>query len=276
MHGLGRPLGARGVVVAAGASVLMGWGAATAAAQPPAEAPATISFCATSEHFPMTRAGTPPGFELEVARAIAARLEAQVRFTWLHPFEDDFERAVLDGRCDAALGAIGALTGSDPTAGAHAPPGLRLSAPYQEVAYRLISRSGARAVRTLADLGETRVAVEGESVVVYTLRQRGRRVHVLDDYDAVIAAVADGRAEYGYVWGPVAGPLLRERRDVALVSAFTPVDRWGLSLALRARDDSLRRAVDGAVRQLVSVGAVERIAERYHLACCDAGRASRR
>lgn len=226
-----------------------------------------LTFCVADDNMPMSQDASPPGFEVELARAIAARAGAEVRFTWLEP-EERTEEALATGRCDAAPGAV---ADPDPMAGGRPMPGLRLSVPYARVGYLLIGRPGARPVESLTDVGDDRIAVEGESIVVYTLRQRGHRVHVLHDTDAVIEAVADGRAEYGYIWGPLAAWLLRQARDVTVLPMRVPAaDQWQLAFAIRESDEAVRQVVNRAIEDLIASGTIARLAERYHVSCCDA------
>lgn len=93
--------------------------------------------------------------------------------------------------------------------------------------------------------------MEAESVPVYNLKQRGRSIHAFFDYEAVITAVADGRAKYGYLWRPVAARLLGGRTDVVTAAGFQPEDRWNSALAAG------RRPV-AACRPGQAVGALDR------------------
>jgi ABC-type amino acid transport substrate-binding protein len=239
--------------------------AAAAAAQAPRR---TLTFCAGADNLPMSQEGSPAGFEVEIARALAARLGAEARFVWLdlHGGES-FEQAVLAGRCDAALGAI---VDPGPLAGDRTITGVTLTPAFYGAAYQLIRRAAAKPVRSLDELGGTRVAVEGESIVTYTLRQRGRPVHVLRTAEGVIDAVADGRASYGYLWGPVAEQPRRDRSDVVIDAAFEPTDRWNVAMAVREKDRSLQQALTAAGRALIERGVVARTLATYRLPCCAA------
>jgi polar amino acid transport system substrate-binding protein len=229
--------------------------AATAAS---AQTVKTLTFCAGTDNLPLSHPGS--GIEVEFARALAPRIGAEARFTWLDAHEESFEQAVLDGRCDAALGAI---VDPGPMAGDRTLPGVKLSDPYYAAGYLLVRRVVARPVRTLEEIGDSRIAVEMVSIPVYTLRQRGLGVYALRDSEAVIQAVADGRAEYGYLWGPLTASLLRDRNDVVLVKEFEPEERWSFALALRASGGELLDAVNAAIGEMVREGEMERIFARY-------------
>jgi ABC-type amino acid transport substrate-binding protein len=221
-----------------------------------------LTFCVGVDNLPMSDASGPSGFEVELARTLAKRLGSEAVFEWLDPHRDLTEKAVLDGRCDAALGAIvepGGMAGAQPVTG------VTLTAPYYSAGYQLIRRSGARPVSDLEELRGTRIALEGESLVTYTLRQQGHAVHVLRDYGGVIAALADGRAEYGYLWGPLAAWMLRDRSDVVLETEFRPAERWNFAMAVRKDNESFRQALNAAIRDLVGSGAAAEIFRKYEV-----------
>jgi polar amino acid transport system substrate-binding protein len=231
-----------------------------AAAAAEAQAPRALTFCVGLDNLPLAEVMPPSGIEVEFARALAGRLGAEARFEWIDPLEDIVEQAVLEGRCDAALGAIvepGAMAGARPVTG------VTLTEPYYDAGYLLIRGPDARPARALEELREIRIAVEGESLVTYTLRQQGHKVHVLRDYQGVIDAVAEGRAEYGYLWGPLAAWVTRDRSDVVLAKEFQPPELWSFAMAVRQDDPPLRRALNGSIRELVANGAVAEIFAKY-------------
>ena len=233
-----------------------------AAATTQAQLPGALTFCVGVDNLPMSEASGPSGVEVELARALAKQLGREARFEWLDPHRDFAEKAVLDGRCDAALGAIvepGGMAGAQPVTG------VTLTEPYYSAGYLLIRRSGARPVGTLEGLRGTRIALEGESLVTYTLRQQGHAVHVLREYGDVVSALADGRAEYGYLWGPLAAWLLRERSDVVVEKDFQPTELWSFAMAVREADTELRQALNRGIREMVQGGSLTGIFAKYQV-----------
>lgn len=233
-----------------------------AAAAARAQAPDPLTFCAGFDNLPMSEMGTPAGFEIEFAEALATRLGRQARFEWIDPHSDLVEDAVVEGRCEVALGAMadpGALVGARPTSG------LMLTEPYYDAGYLLIRRAGARPAGALEELRDTHIAVDGHSTSIFTLRQRGYKLHMLHDYQAVIDALADGRAEYGYLWGPLAAWVTRHRNDVVLAKEFQPPDLWSFALAVREADTALREALNRGIREMVDSGSLTEIFSRYHV-----------
>lgn len=209
---------------------------------------------------PLSDKNPPSGFEVEFAKAVAKRIGAEADFVWLSSHADSFEQAVLDARCDVALGAI---METEPMAGSRTLKGVVLTKPYYGAGYILIRRADAPSVNSLDELGENRVAIEAESIVAYTLRQSGRKVHLLKDAEAVIKAVADGRERYGYLWGPIASWNLQGRKDVIVESNFTSPDQWLFAMAVREKDAELLKKLNKAVRSLSKSKTTARLMTAY-------------
>jgi ABC-type amino acid transport substrate-binding protein len=251
------------MLAAASAAVLL------ACADLSAQAARPLAFCLAADNLPFSAAFPPRGIEVEIARAISERLGREALFVWRDAHgEESPEEALQDGRCDVAAGAI---VDPGPMAERRRVPGLALTDPYYSAGYLLIHRPEVPSAGGLAELRDVRIGVEMVSIPIYTLKLRGHKVYALDDHDDVIKAVADGRIDYGYVWGPLVAWLLRNRNDVVLAGAFEPVDRWNFALAVRREDEPLRRALNRAIRELVGSGAVAAIFAKYdvpYLAPC--------
>jgi ABC-type amino acid transport substrate-binding protein len=231
----------------------------TAFADSSAQTGTPLRFCAAQHNLPLSAAHPSAGIELEVARAIAQRLGREPEFVWREVDEEGLEEGVREGACDAALGVMVETGG---IAGSPALPGIARTQPYYGAGYVLIHRSGTRPVQTLAELQGTRIAVEAESVPIYTLKQRGQPIHALFNHGAVIEAVAAGRVDYGYLWGPITARLLGGRTDVVIASDFQPEDRWNFALAVQENDSELHAQLNEAVAALVREGVVADIFAR--------------
>jgi ABC-type amino acid transport substrate-binding protein len=240
-----------------------------ACAEVSAQADRPLAFCLAADNLPFSAAYPPSGIEVEIAREISERLGREALLVWRDANEEESpEEALQDGRCDVAAGAI---VDPGPMAQGRRVPGLALTDPYYSAGYLLIHRPEVPSVGTLAELRGVRIGVEMISIPIYTLKLRGHKVFALDDYDEVIRAVADGRTDYGYVWGPLVAWLLRERDDVVLAEAFQPEERWSFALAVRQENEPLRQALNGAIRDLVGSGEVAAIFAKYdvpYLAPC--------
>jgi ABC-type amino acid transport substrate-binding protein len=234
-----------------------------------AQAGRPLAFCLATDNLPFSHPET--GIEVEIARAISERLGREAVFTWRDAHgEESPEEALQDGRCDVAAGAI---VDPGPMAEGRRVPGLALTDPYYSAGYLLIHRPEVPSARALAELSDVRIGVEMISIPVYTLKLRGHKVYAMHDHGGVIQAVADGRIDYGYIWGPLAAWLLRDRGDVVLAKGFEAGDRWNFALAVREGNEALRQALNGAIRELVESGGVAATFAKYgvpYLAPCSA------
>lgn len=237
---------------AAAALLLNGAGAA------PAQAPDTIAFCLSADNPPLASAESVSGVDVELARALAGQLGAEARFVWLGAAEDEVLASPVDalreGRCDAALGAV--VPHEPIPASGTLPRGITFSRPYYEIGYVLVRSAGSPPARTLEEVGGERVGVEREGLANLLLRQRGRKVYTLEDAETIVAEMAEGEIDYGYLWGPVAAWELRGRTDIVVAPEFEPVDRWPVALALREQDVALREGLNAAIARLTEGGTV--------------------
>lgn len=223
-----------------------------------ASAQAPLRYCVETVAMPMSTPHPERGIHVDLARALEAELGREFELVWLPPGERYLPEAVLEGTCDIAPGVV-AHPGQLARGGV--PEGVVVTRPYAALGYLLVSAAGARPVRTLQEVDTARIGVETESVPIYLLKQRGFRTFVVDDYDAVIRAVAGGRVSYGYIWGPLAAWHSRDNRRVDLVQGFQSDDVWDVSLAVT--DAGLRAELDRALERLGRKGEVEEIFARY-------------
>ena len=253
------------MLVAASAAALL------ARADLSAQASRPLTFCLAADNLPFSAADPGRGIEVEIARTVSERLGRKAVFIWQNAHEESPEEALQDQRCEVAAGAS---VDPGPMAVGRRVPGLALTDPYYSAGYLLIRRPGVPSALTLAELGDNRIGVEMISIPVYTLKLRGHKVYAMHGHDEVIEAVADGRIDYGYIWGPLAAWLLRVRDDVVLAEGFEPVDYWNFALAVREEDEPLRQALNGAIRELIKSGGVAAAFGKYrvpYLTPCAAG-----
>lgn len=98
---------------------------------------------------------------------------------------------------------------------------------------------------------------------------RDHKVHVVRRVEDVIDVVAEGQTEYGYMWGPLAAWMLKDREDVKLVEGFAPEESWHFALAVREDDEALRQALDSAIEAVIESGAAGTILGAYGLSWQD-------
>jgi polar amino acid transport system substrate-binding protein len=209
-----------------------------------------------------------PGFDVEIARALAAELGVKLRLDWLDVQRETAIGKLLQRECDLALGAAvdkNAVEDDDELAGK-----VIYSRPYYGTGYLLVERTKGPHARSLADFkGEkgARLGTEAGSVADYRLRQRGHLRRLYRNQLAVLKALDDGAIDCAYLWANV-GWTLHNSSDFALriVPGYVPEDHWNIAVATIAGDDEWKGRVDAAVAKLVGDGTVARALARYHVA----------
>lgn len=208
-----------------------------------------------------------PGFDVEIARALASQLDVELRVEWFDVHRDTSVGQLLDGECDLAMGAPidpAAMDDEEELQGK-----VVYSRPYYGTGYVIVQRTDDGAQPSLDELHQersTRLGTEAGSVADYRLRQRGFRRRLFRNQLAVLTAVSERDIDYGYLWANV-GWTLHATPELNLKIATTtkPTDRWNVAVAMRRGDSELKEHVDAAIAKLVSNGTAERAVARYHV-----------
>jgi polar amino acid transport system substrate-binding protein len=212
-----------------------------------------------------------PGFDAELARALADRLHLKLRIDWLDIHRETPVGELIEGRCDLVFGEAiepNAVADDEPLAGK-----VLYSRPYYRTGYVLVRRKDGPRAASLAELkGEKsqRLGTEAGSVADYQLRQRGYHRRLYRNQLAVLTALAAGDIDFAYLWAN-AGWTLHVSPDLdarlEIVPGFEPADCWNIAVALRRGDDELKRRGDAALDALAADGTIARILARYHVPC---------
>jgi polar amino acid transport system substrate-binding protein len=211
--------------------------------------------------------GDYPGFDVEIARALAKEMGVKLRIEWLDVQRETAVGKLLQGECDLALGAAvdaNAVEDDDELAGK-----VIYSRPYYGTGYLLVQRKNGPHVQSLADIkGEKsrRLGAEAGSIADYRLRQRGYLRRLYRNQLAVLKSLNDADIDYAYLWAN-AGWTLHTSPDFTLeiVANYVPEDHWNIAVALRQGDDELKKHVDAAIEKLIKDGTVSRTLKRYHV-----------
>jgi polar amino acid transport system substrate-binding protein len=211
-----------------------------------------------------------PGLDVELARALAQRLDVRLRIEWLDVAHETAVGRLLEHACDLVLGAAvepSAVADDEPLAGK-----VVYSRPYYGTGYLLVRRTNGPPVASLEALrgagAAGRIGTEAGSIADYRLRQRGYLRRLYRNQLATLKALADGDIDCAYLWANVGWTLhASPNLDAALelVPGYVPEDHWNIAVALRPGDDELKRHVDAALDGLIADGTVAAALARNHL-----------
>ena len=215
-----------------------------------------LSLCAHANALPFaSKTQEPPGFQIELARALARELGVSLQVEWV---VSGIQFRIAD--CDIVLDTIAVPE-------AQAERRLDLSKPYQRSGVGLAVRPDAVSVGKFEDLVGRRVAVQSRSLAGMLLGQRGVRLASFGFEEEMIEAVLKGEVDAAAVSPASAGyfNLRHPESPVRFVHAYDsePELRWNLAVGLRRADPSFREAIDGAIDRLVADGTVQKIYAHY-------------
>ena len=234
---------------------------APAAAKPWAEirVQGEISVCANPNALPYSsNRPDSPGFQLEIARALAARLGVRLRVEWIVP---RMRAATVD--CDLLMDTI-AVPGVQP-------PSLKLSVPYYRGGVPLAFARGQEPVPTYRGLrAGTRVGVIMNSLAGLIVSRTPATLVSFGFEDDLLEAVARGEVAAAAASAASIGyfNLLHPEARLTLMHAEDdePELRWAVAVGMRRADDDLVQAVNGALSHLLDDGTLAAIYARYGVA----------
>jgi ABC-type amino acid transport substrate-binding protein len=208
-----------------------------------------------------------PGFDVELAQALAGYLKLKLRIEWLDVHHETAVGELLQGRCDLVFGeavAANAVADDEPLVGK-----VLYSRPYYGTGYLLVERKDGPHVQSLAELKgkkSQRLGTEAGSMADYSLRQHGYLRRLYRNQLATLKALSDGDIDHAYLWANVGWTLHTSPEfKLQLVPGYVPVDHWNIAVGMRAGNDELRKQVDAALEHLIADGTVARALARYHV-----------
>jgi polar amino acid transport system substrate-binding protein len=196
-----------------------------------------------------------PGFQLELAEAIARQLGVRLRLEWIV-----YTRHARRVECDATMGSIVKSDGDAPRRGP------RLTRPYLASGYVLVVPAAARSLEHLEDAKPGKIAVEHTSWPHYLLDSRKIPLASYGSSVDILEAVARREVAAGLVSDAYAGWYLKLNPGAVKISDPYVAEkdfRWNVAVALRNADTPLVDAVNLALDALIADKTVATILGRY-------------
>ena len=192
-----------------------------------------------------------PGFEVELARALARQLDVRLRIEWLDVQHQTAVGELLEHACDLVLGAVvepNAVADDEPLAGK-----IAYSRPYCGTGNVLVHRKNGPPITALSAL---------RGAAAHAHRDRGRLDRRLSPAPAGFPAPplpqparhVEGTRRRRHRSRLLVGErgldpprLSRPGRRLELVPGYMPEDHWNIAIAMSPGDDELKRHVDAAL-----------------------------
>lgn len=256
---------------------------APAFAEPTDSAKFKLTVCADPANLPYSNRALA-GFENEIARVIAADLQMELDFFWFPEHQGFLRRSLLEGLCDAVM-TVPASLGVVAT-----------TKPYFVSSYVAVMRASDQRRFTSFDdawlkdarIGAQLVGKEGATTPpAMALGRRGVDAHLelfpmwAEDESAnpqgeIVTAVATGRIDVAFVWGPFGGYFAKPYGDALKVEPIAGDPKspeqpftYPMSIGVRKSDVALRDRLDGAlarhgdeIQQILKAHGVPLVAEQ--------------
>jgi len=196
------------------------------------------------------------GFDVDLARALAAELGLEVQFAYIA--YDGLYDALATGRVDVLISAL--------VIRPEQMKDFAYSDPYFNAGQVLLVPAGEQEIADMADLSGRNLAVELGSQGHYEATQWQRRIRDLsietfNSPDETLDAVVAGRAAAGLV-DSISGRLyLREHDTLRL--AGPPVTVEPFAMVVRIEDERLLEAINKSLEELEEDGRIEQIRDRW-------------
>lgn len=228
------------------------------AASGEADDPNVLRVCADPNNLPFSnRAGE--GFENKLVEMIAADLGKKVSYTWWAQRRGNVRETLNAGACDLIPGVATSMEM------------LGTTRPYYRSSYVALTRTGrAIDVKTFDDprLAELKIGVQligddgSNTPPAHSIARRGHTSNVYGytvygDYkqpapqEEIVKAVADGRIDIGFVWGPVAGYFAKQQRlKMQLLPPFDGPQLpmiYDISVGIRKTETAFRDDIDAVL-----------------------------
>jgi polar amino acid transport system substrate-binding protein len=215
-----------------------------------------LGLCAHPNSLPFaSKAGDPPGFQIELGQALAHELGVSLRPDWIIT-----QYQMRSAGCDIVLDVIADREAQGET-------NLRISKPYYRTGVALAVPPASQLTSFKSLDQQTKVGVLVGSIAAMTLGQRhvptstfGFEVDSLEalaNHEIDAAAVTPTAASYFNLTHP------DNRVRILDLDESEPNLSWNVAVGMVRPDDDLRNAVDHALERLSADGTVERIYRRY-------------
>jgi polar amino acid transport system substrate-binding protein len=218
----------------------------------------TLKACADPDNLPFSSSSAnPKGFYLDLADQLAKALGRTVDVAWQPTYlgKRAVRNTLLARECDLFIGL--------PAEGEFMGQKVLMSKPFAVFRYALVLPLGSSAQR-LADLRGRRIAVQFASPPQSLLAniEGIRSVTVLSPEEGM-RALAEGRADAAYLWGPSAGYLnkVAYRSGYQVLPTEGNAMSWPVAIGFRRADGELRETIQ---RELDTLGPwLEETAAKY-------------
>ncbi len=216
----------------------------------------TVRMCAHPNSLPFaSKTAEPPGFQVELGRAIAKSLDVSLATDWIL-----ISYQVPRTNCDIILDVIAAPDAPQDF-------GIRLSNPYYRSGVVLAVPKGSSVTSFAALNGHTKVGVQTGSLAAMMLDKRHVPISIFGFDEDMLDALANHEIDAAAV-SPVSAGYYNEQHPGGQVTILPPDEAehdlvWNVAVGMRRPDPAFQQAINDALAQLTADGTIKQIYERY-------------
>jgi polar amino acid transport system substrate-binding protein len=225
--------------------------------------------CADPNTYPYaTSDGEPPGFDVEILRAIAAKAGLKPHLFWADTgtrggLGKALRSSIDKGNCDIFMGLA---YGDDEEIKDHK---LALTKPYMGMGYVLVVQGKAAAVKTLEDArkNKIKIGVSMSTPLDDYLFTNGFDRSVYLQNRRIMEAMNKDEIDAGMVWSTAVGEARKEfpSAKFKVAEGFVPKEglRFNAAWAVKAKETALKQFVEESFDALLKSGEIKKIVESY-------------
>jgi ABC-type amino acid transport substrate-binding protein len=234
-----------------------------------AKARGMLTACADPYEYPHAQQNSdPPGFDVEILRAVAKRAGMRLDLVWVNTASRGgtsraFRQSILARKCDVFLGMSD--NGEDDMLMGK----LAFTRPYLGMGYVLVTQGKAADKTTLAEFKDADIKV-GVSMSTpmddYLFMNKIPRELFMGSR-RMLDAMMKGEVDAGMLFSTTLGTIPTDypKATFKMVPGFVPLDglRFNAAWVVRKEDKSLRAFIDEGLGELLETGKIKEIVERY-------------
>jgi ABC-type amino acid transport substrate-binding protein len=197
-----------------------------------------------------------PGFEVEIAKAIADKLGVTSKHEWVS--WDGLIPALTSKRCDAIVNGL-FITDERKKV-------IDFSIPYYGSGETILVHKDNTSIKGIEDLKGKKTGVLAGSVTVGELESKGiGPLSIYPDQNTVIIELSNGRIDAAYLEAPSAAWAVHQDSSLAVkvVSEYVPQERFDAGVGLRKEDAELKGKINAALTELTSSGVIAKSLDHY-------------
>jgi ABC-type amino acid transport substrate-binding protein len=226
--------------------------------------------CADPYNYPYSdQNAEPPGFDIEIFRAIAKRAGLHAEIFWVDTgtrggLGRAFRNSIAKKACDFFLGL--STGGDDEEVSENR---LAFTTPYLGMGYVLVVQGKADAITSLEELHKTKIkiGVSMSTPMDDYLFTHGYDRELYFQNRRVFEGMAKGEIDAAMVWSTALGQARREFPNLKahMVPGYVPEPglRWNAAMAVPTKETAMKQFLDESIGQLLNDGEMKRIVESY-------------